>query len=118
MTAELNFSLSLSFAKDEDTLDVNWDDTQDVSLALSEQRVYDASTTLAQIAYSVVTNPQIIVWKNIGTATITIFGGNTTNPIAIVGAGKVGMLTIDSTCDLRLKTSSGTSRLKTGFVAT
>ena len=118
MASELNFSLSLSFAKDEDTLDVNWDDTQDVSLALSELRVFDASTTLAQIAYSAITNPQIVVWKNIGTATITVFGGNTTNPIAVVGPGKIGMLTIDSTCDHRFKTSSGTSKLKTGFVAT
>ncbi len=119
MANELTFSINVSFSKDDDdTLDINWDDTRDVSVALSESRLYTANTTLAQITFPVVTNPQLMVWKNIGTANITIFAGNTTQQVALVKPGNVGLITVDSSTDLRQKTSSGTSTLKTGFVAT
>lgn len=118
MASELTYSINVAFSKDEDTLDVNWDDVQDVSAAKSELRLVDCTTTLAQITYPAITNPQMLVYKNIGTATVTLYGGNTTNPVAIVGAGKLGLLTVDSTCDIRQKTASGTSQLKVGLVAT
>jgi len=117
MADEISYSLSINYTNLEDSLDINWDDSEDGVAGKSGQFSMDVSTSLAQITLSSVSSPKLLAWKVTGTNAVQLFAGNTTNQVGQVSPGNIGFLTINSSCDIRHKTASGTSIIKVALIS-